>query len=212
MALRGLALGLWLAALLAVRPPRAVAAECQFVLGFAALAQLVPEVGSCLEDQHTAASGDAQQHTSGGLLVWRRADNWTAFTDGYRTWVNGPFGVQQRLNSDLFPWELRHPGLQPLPGATPPAVSDAAGQACARWAIAAVAVGARLLPASYDFRSAIESLYTQCLSAAAAVAVPQQAPVPEGLPLGDVIPVTFVDGSAARCVVASNGYGCSAPA
>jgi hypothetical protein len=39
------------------------------------------------------------------LLVWRKADNWTAFTDGYRTWLNGPQGLQQRLNTELFPWE-----------------------------------------------------------------------------------------------------------
>jgi len=26
------------------------------------------------------------------VLVWRKADNRTAFTDGYRTWINGPRG------------------------------------------------------------------------------------------------------------------------
>lgn len=78
---------------------------CQFVLGFATLARLVPGVGDCLEDQVFAANGDAQQHTVGGLVVWRKADNWTAFTDGYRTWINGPYGIQKRLNSELFSWE-----------------------------------------------------------------------------------------------------------
>ena len=42
---------------------------------------------------------------SGGLLVWRKADNLTAFTDGYWTWVNGPRGLQRRLNSERFDWE-----------------------------------------------------------------------------------------------------------
>ena len=37
-----------------------------------------------------------------GLLVWRKADNHTAFTDGYRTWVNGPYGLQVRLNTARF--------------------------------------------------------------------------------------------------------------
>ncbi len=37
--------------------------------------------------------------------MWRKADNWTAFTDGYRTWINGPNGLEQRLNSERFPWE-----------------------------------------------------------------------------------------------------------
>src|SRR5262249_21138217 len=32
-------------------------------------------------------------------------DNFTAFTDGARTWVNGPFGLQQRLNTERFDWE-----------------------------------------------------------------------------------------------------------
>ncbi|HVA23549.1 MAG TPA: hypothetical protein VMW62_04075, partial [Chloroflexota bacterium] len=45
------------------------------------------------------------QHTTGGLLAWRKSDNWTAFTDGYHTWVNGPMGIQERLNTDRFPFE-----------------------------------------------------------------------------------------------------------
>ena len=35
----------------------------------------------------------------------RKADNWTAFTDGYRTWINGPNGLEQRLNTERFEWE-----------------------------------------------------------------------------------------------------------
>lgn len=86
-------------------PAFAQAAPCQFVLGFATMAAVVPQIGSCKEDQHYASNGDAQQATTGGLLVWRKADNWTAFTDGYQTWLNGPNGIQQRLNTDRFPWE-----------------------------------------------------------------------------------------------------------
>jgi plastocyanin len=37
--------------------------------------------------------------------VWRKADNWTAFTDGHQTWLNGPFGLQRRLNTTRFAWE-----------------------------------------------------------------------------------------------------------
>ena len=81
------------------------AAPCQFILGFSTLAGAVPEVGHCIDDQASAPNGDALQHTTGGLLVWRKSDNWTAFTDGYRTWVNGPSGIQQRLNTARFPWE-----------------------------------------------------------------------------------------------------------
>jgi hypothetical protein len=68
-------------------------------------------VGGCLEDEHfNTANGNAEQrtvahHGQGGLLVWRKADNWTAFTDGYWSWVNGPSGLQRRLNTECFPWE-----------------------------------------------------------------------------------------------------------
>ena len=97
-------LGLILA-LLASTP--ATAADCEFRLGFKALRDLIGHdiVGECLEDEHYNAIGDSNQHTTGGLLAWRKADNWTAFTDGYRTWVNGPDGLQQRLNAERFEWE-----------------------------------------------------------------------------------------------------------
>ena len=66
--------------------------DCSFTLGFEALrAQIPGTVGECLENEHFEAStGNALQRTSRGLLVWRKADNWTAFTDGATTWINGP--------------------------------------------------------------------------------------------------------------------------
>jgi hypothetical protein len=84
-----------------------VGTGCRFVQGFAALGTLLPDrVGACLQDQQTGvATGDASRRTSGGLLVWRTADNSTAFTDGHRTWLNGPRGVQQRLNTERYGWE-----------------------------------------------------------------------------------------------------------
>jgi hypothetical protein len=101
-------------------PPAAHAASCQFVLGFAAIHDLIPQtVGQCLEDEHhNAINGDGLQASVGGLLVWRKADNWSAFTDGYRTWVNGPSGLQQRLNSQRFSWEANPDGLPIVGGAT----------------------------------------------------------------------------------------------
>jgi hypothetical protein len=88
-------------------------AGCEFKLGFKQLRDQIPGmVGGCLENEHfNTANGNAEQRTSahhgqGGLLVWRKADNWTAFTDGHWTWINGPFGVQRRLNAGpLFDWE-----------------------------------------------------------------------------------------------------------
>lgn len=88
------------------------ATDCQFILGFATLKALLDaaegpdKVGQCLEDQRfNPANGDALQQTTGGLLVWRKLDNWTAFTDGYRTWINGPDGLQAQLNTERFSWE-----------------------------------------------------------------------------------------------------------
>ena len=93
--------------------PAAWAADCKFVLGFATLKALIDEaegpdkVGQCLENEHfNPENGDSLQQTTGGLLVWRKADNWTAFTDGYRTWINGPHGLQVRLNTEHFDWEV----------------------------------------------------------------------------------------------------------
>ncbi|HEV7215144.1 MAG TPA: CAP domain-containing protein [Chloroflexota bacterium] len=92
----------------------AAQAGCRFVLGFAALAHDLPShVGGCADNEnHNPQNGDALQRTStGGLLVWRKADNWTAFTDGFHSWVNGPAGVQERLNSQRFSWEANPGGL-----------------------------------------------------------------------------------------------------
>src|SRR5437868_5551153 len=113
MRYRALVLAVALALLLGVAPgPTARAADCQFVLGFAALNALVPQiVGQCREDEHhNPTNGDGLQATTNGLLVWRKADNFTAFTDGYRTWVQGPFGLQERLNTARFAWEQSPPG------------------------------------------------------------------------------------------------------
>jgi hypothetical protein len=100
-------------------PTATSAANCQFVLGFKALHDLIPAtVGDCLVDEHhNPVNGDGLQETTGpvggsgtGLLVWRKADNWTAYTDGYHTWINGPDGIQERLNTGpLFPWEAPAP-------------------------------------------------------------------------------------------------------
>lgn len=84
----------------------AAAASCEFRLGFATLHAALPaRIGDCVDNEAYNAIGDSLQHAMGGLLVWRHADNWTAFTDGYRTWINGPYGIEERLNTDRFPWE-----------------------------------------------------------------------------------------------------------
>src|SRR5438067_8025296 len=126
---RAAAAGLALAASLSVATPlasttfAAAVPTCQFVLGFQTLHSLSASVtGDCTANQAFAANGDAQQPTTNGLMVWRKADNFTAFTDGFHTWVNGPKGVQARLNTERFPWEA-----QSNAPAAAPAVLSAVG-------------------------------------------------------------------------------------
>jgi hypothetical protein len=114
------------------------AAECEFRLGFKALRDQIPEiVGDCQENEgFNPANGNAEQRTSGGLLVWRKVDNWTAFTDGVTTWLDGPLGLQSRPNTERFDWEAAPeptpstvPGPSIPPGAEPllqSALADAA--------------------------------------------------------------------------------------
>lgn len=96
---------LGLAALLLAAQPLA-AQDCSFQLGFKALRDLIPDVvGECLENEHhDPVTGLTQQATSNGRLTWRKADNWTGFSDHWRTWVRVSAGVQQWPNDEYFPW------------------------------------------------------------------------------------------------------------
>ncbi len=90
----------------AYRQGGAASTGFSFKLGFKALAAQIPSVaGQPTEEEHYGPNGDSLQQTTRGLMVWRKADNWTAFTNGARTWVNGPFGVKERSNDERFPWE-----------------------------------------------------------------------------------------------------------
>lgn len=97
--------------------------EPEFRLGFKALADQVPEIaGRPVEDERWDANGDLLQRTTTGLMVWRRSDRWTAFTNGHTTWILGPYGLQSRLNSEIYPWEqvppvaLHHGEYKAVPG------------------------------------------------------------------------------------------------
>lgn len=87
----------------------------EFKLGFKSLADQIPNiVGEPLENEQYSASGDSTQRTTTGLMVWRKYDRWTAFTNGHITWVLGPYGLQSRLNTELYPWENVPPGPTPV--------------------------------------------------------------------------------------------------
>ena len=113
-----LSIGQLLAATLLLGPGAAAPVEaqtpaCRFQLGFETLhGAMAAIIGDCLENEHYNAIGDSNQQTTNGLLAWRKSDNWTAFTDGYRTWVNGPYGIQERLNTERFAWEHDTPATQ----------------------------------------------------------------------------------------------------
>ena len=120
---RALLVGTLIAAVSCGLAPEALAVlqpACSFAHGFQAIQSQIPEVvGDCLENERfNPANGNTEQRTTGGLLVWRKADNWTAFTDGHTTWVNGPDGLQNRPNAERFPWE---PAAAPPPAPVPEA-------------------------------------------------------------------------------------------
>lgn len=82
------------------------AEKCGFLDGFRALRDQIgaQRVGECLEHSRPV-DGGVEQRTTGGLLVWNAVANVVAFTDGGRTWVAGPNGIEVRENGERFGWE-----------------------------------------------------------------------------------------------------------
>ncbi len=124
--------------------------SCQFILGFAVLDALIPQqVGQCLENEtHNPMNGDGLQRTTNGLMVWRKADNFTAFTNGFQTWVNGPFGLQTRLNDQRLFWEMNP---QQLPIVPPPVAGDQCHTAGLSLSVQGIDAGAGNFFATFAF-------------------------------------------------------------
>ena len=57
----------------------------------------------------TPDSFDVSFETSKGTFVWSKDDRISRFTDGSRTWIDGPHGLQVRGNNERFRWELGLP-------------------------------------------------------------------------------------------------------
>ena len=122
--------------LLLAPPPAAATNQCEFKLGFKALRDLIPDiVGVCLSHElHDPATGNTIQTTwrpggATGMLVWRKADNWTAFTDGATTWIIGPEGLASRPNAGPpfareAPAPAATPAVEGIPGGAIPAIGD----------------------------------------------------------------------------------------
>ncbi|MFN8523535.1 MAG: hypothetical protein U0821_10610 [Chloroflexota bacterium] len=87
-------------------------AECTFRRGFDELHRAMPDlVGACSEDEQVdPETGDLTQRTTTGLLMWRKRDNWTAFTDGPNTYLLGTAGIEWRAtDGPRLPWESSLP-------------------------------------------------------------------------------------------------------
>jgi hypothetical protein len=125
------------------------------VLGFATLDSLVPNVvGNCVTNEgFNPANGDSLQLTTNGLLVWRKSDNFTAFTNGSQTWVNGPFGLQQRADNQRFFWEANPEGLAIIPVPVPGDRCHTSGLALA---VGGVDAGAGNLVGIFDFTNQLD--------------------------------------------------------
>ncbi len=110
------------------------APACQYILGFKTLHDSIPAiVGDCLDNEaHNPTNGDGLQHTTNGLLVWRKADNNMAFTNGSVSWIEGEGGIVSRPNTVRFVWEsnpdklpvtdgtiTQEPGTCPVPASDP---------------------------------------------------------------------------------------------
>ncbi|GEM_PF-3823091 len=94
--------------------PGALAAGCEFVLGFKTFHdENAALTGNCTTLEQLVAGGSRVQYTTNGLLVWRPADNQVAFTNGAQTWLKGPFGLQARSNDTHFAWEAKSAETDP---------------------------------------------------------------------------------------------------
>jgi hypothetical protein len=110
--------GAILLAMASLVPCQAANAQtCTFALGFATLHNQIPAiVGDCTDNvRYDGVTGDGLQGTTNGLLVWRKSDNLTAFTNGNQTWLDGPFGLETRLDAQRFFWEPNPDALAIVP-------------------------------------------------------------------------------------------------
>ncbi|HLG70206.1 MAG TPA: hypothetical protein VK009_07265 [Chloroflexota bacterium] len=88
--------------------------RCQYIREFKRIHDLIPDtVGACTSRRMFAPNGDILQYTANGLIVHRKSDNWTAFTDGRTTFIDGPQGLASRPNGERFGWEHDAAGATP---------------------------------------------------------------------------------------------------
>lgn len=161
--------------LLGAMPRVAQAESCTFILGFATLHAMIPDVtGACINNEGHRANGDGSQNTANGLLFWRKADNFTAFSDGSQTWINGLHGLQVRPGNERFAWEVSQAKVASTQAITfvPPKTASrlVAGQ-CPAWSIAATRPDALHCTTDSDAES-FETCFLSEGNSAAVICVP----------------------------------------
>jgi hypothetical protein len=112
-------------------PPSTAQGPCQFVLGFADLHRILAgRDGNCLTNEFPDpnGTGDQLQLTSlpppNGLMVWNRFTNSMRWTDGNTTTTYSKCLLQERLNTEVFAWELNPSLLVPESAPIPPGACD----------------------------------------------------------------------------------------
>ena len=92
--------------------PPPTSGPCQYILGFKALHDQIVGHRRPLRNQRILERDRRLESDHPGRPDGlRKADNWTAFTNGSMTWLNGPCGVQMRPHAGpFFSWEGRVSG------------------------------------------------------------------------------------------------------
>lgn len=134
--------------------PALAQSSCGFQGGFATIATAIPSnVGACIDNPTTNTdTGDSVQHATGGVFVYRKADNSTSFSDGSTTWLIDQNGnVVSRPANQAFSWEFNPDGYPPVGS------SSTADGPCPGAPISAVAV-------ENQWGSVLQQLGGQCVS------------------------------------------------
>lgn len=109
-------------------PPTAVPSiltpkPCEYVRGFGDFVNAIGRdtVRECVDDERVnPQSGNTEQRSARGLLVWDKAKNLTAYTDGATTYYRCPTTIAQRPASEAFDCASLNPTPTQVPSTATP--------------------------------------------------------------------------------------------